>query len=112
MLFVTIALATESFTSSTLAGPVPPVASNPSVTLKNGTYQGVHSQSYNQDYFLGVPYAQPPLGELRLNFPQSLNSSFSDVKTAQAFGPICAGYGVCAACESQFSAVSLILIAR
>ena len=30
----------------------------PSVTVRNGTYSGVHSSEYDQDFFLGVPYAQ------------------------------------------------------
>lgn len=30
----------------------------PSVTVKNGTYIGVHSPEYNQDFFLGMRYAQ------------------------------------------------------
>ena len=34
----------------------------PTVTVKNGSYAGVHNTYYNQDYFLGIPYAQvgPP----------------------------------------------------
>jgi len=28
------------------------------VTVRNGTYTGVHSPSYGQDFFLGMPYAQ------------------------------------------------------
>lgn len=69
-------------------GTVSPVA----VTL-NGTFEGVHSSAYNQDYFLGVPYAQPPLGQLRFRNPQSLNSSFSEVKLAAEYYPECVGYG-------------------
>ena len=30
----------------------------PTVTVKNGTIAGVHSSTYNEDYFLGIPYAQ------------------------------------------------------
>ena len=30
----------------------------PMVTVRNGTYTGVHSPSYGQDFFLGMPYAQ------------------------------------------------------
>lgn len=73
--------------------PAPP-ARGPLVKVKNGTYMGVHSQSYNQDYFLGIPFAQAPVGPLRLNFPQPLNSSFTGVKDATKYGPICIGYGV------------------
>jgi hypothetical protein len=30
----------------------------PRVKLANGTYEGIHSDGYKQDYFLGVPYAK------------------------------------------------------
>jgi carboxylesterase type B len=33
--------------------------------VKNGTISGVHSSTYNEDYFLGIPYAQPPVNGLR-----------------------------------------------
>jgi hypothetical protein len=29
----------------------------PVATVKNGSYAGVHSAGYNQDFFLGMPYA-------------------------------------------------------
>jgi hypothetical protein len=67
---------------------------NPTVTLKNGTYEGIHSDSYNQDFFLGIPFAQPPLGNLRLNLPASLNTSWKGVKKATEYYPECVGYGV------------------
>lgn len=35
---------------------------SPTVTVKNGTYGGVYSPQYDQDFFLGIPYAQ--VGEL------------------------------------------------
>ena len=37
----------------------------PTVSVKNGTISGVHSSTYNEDYFLGIPYAQPPVNGLR-----------------------------------------------
>jgi hypothetical protein len=30
----------------------------PVVTVKNGSYSGVYNPTYNQDFFLGIPYAQ------------------------------------------------------
>lgn len=30
----------------------------PTVTVLNGTYAGVYNDNYNQDFFLGIPYAQ------------------------------------------------------
>jgi carboxylesterase type B len=65
----------------------------PTAMTKNGTYAGFHLASYNQDLFLGIPYAQPPLGDLRLTVPKSLNSSFDGTKPATAYYPECVGYG-------------------
>jgi acetylcholinesterase len=45
----------------------------PIATLVNGSYYGTHSSTYDQDLFLGIPFAQPPLGQLRFANPQSLN---------------------------------------
>jgi carboxylesterase type B len=66
----------------------------PSVTLKNGTYSGVFQPSYGQDFFLGVPFAQAPVGDLRFAVPQPLNSSWQGSRNATAYYPECVGYGV------------------
>ena len=50
--------------------------------------------SYNQDVFLGVPFAQPPVNELRFRVPQSLNSTFNSTISATSYAPECVGYGV------------------
>ena len=42
-----------------------PCQSVPTVTVTNGTYSGLHSTAYNQDIFLGVPYAQSTGGQNR-----------------------------------------------
>ena len=70
-----------------------PSTAAPTAKTKNGTYEGFHVASYNQDLFLGIPFAQPPLGALRLTIPQSLNSSFNRTKSATAYYPECVGYG-------------------
>jgi carboxylesterase type B len=68
-------------------------ASLPVVTIKNGTVQGRHSPEWNQDFFLGIPYAQPPLGDLRFRWPQSINTSFEGVFDASSYGHSCYQYG-------------------
>ncbi|KAJ4295578.1 hypothetical protein N0V90_007591 [Kalmusia sp. IMI 367209] len=65
----------------------------PTVRVRNGTYKGIHSDQYNQDFFLGVPFAQPPTGDLRFRNPRSLNSSWKGERDATAFSPACVGYG-------------------
>lgn len=67
--------------------------SAPTVKIRNGTVTGVHSSSYNQDYFLGVPFAQPPLGDLRFRPPQYINTTSRNID-ATKYGPTCYGYGV------------------
>lgn len=65
----------------------------PTATVKNGTYSGVHSAEYDQDFFLGVPFAQPPVGNLRFRAPQSLTSSWKGTKPATSYSAACIGYG-------------------
>ncbi|KAJ7056155.1 alpha/beta-hydrolase [Mycena amicta] len=60
----------------------------PSVTIKNGTVLGVDLPQFNQALFLGIPYAQPAVGALRLRPPQSINVSLGTVD-ATAYGPHC-----------------------
>ena len=66
----------------------------PTVRVKNGTIAGVHSPSYNQDFFLGVPFAQPPLGDLRFRQAQSLNATWKGSRDAKQYATHCVGYGV------------------
>lgn len=91
---------------------------SPSVTVKNGTIAGIHQPDYNQDFFLGksssssrvttiryavtkcplcatgIPFAQPPLEQLRFRNPQSINASYDGVFQATEYAPMCYGYGV------------------
>ncbi|KAH8591288.1 Alpha/Beta hydrolase protein [Bisporella sp. PMI_857] len=66
---------------------------SPTVRTLNGTYSGIYSLEYNQDFFLGIPYAQPPLGDLRFRQAQPLNTSWTETKTATEYSPECIGYG-------------------
>jgi cholinesterase len=65
----------------------------PTATVKNGTYYGKHVAQWQQDQFLGIPYAQPPIGPLRFALPKSLNSSFEDARNATEYGFSCYQYG-------------------
>ena len=68
-------------------------SSSPTVEVVNGTYYGLYNPTYNQDLFLGMPYAQPPVGDLRLHVPESLNTSWSGTYNATEYSPECIGYG-------------------
>jgi carboxylesterase type B len=57
----------------------------PTVQVKNGTYIGRHVPNYNQDLFLGLPYAQPPVGDLRYRVPSSLNTTWNGSRPAQEY---------------------------
>ncbi|KAH6889677.1 Alpha/Beta hydrolase protein, partial [Thelonectria olida] len=70
-----------------------PSNKTPRVKIKNGTYEGVHSNGYNQDFFLGVPYALPPVGDLRFRNPRSLNESWAGAHKVDQLSPECVGYG-------------------
>ncbi|KAF2021516.1 alpha/beta-hydrolase [Aaosphaeria arxii CBS 175.79] len=65
----------------------------PTAQLRNGTISGVGSRPLDQDFFLGIPYAQPPVDNLRFRNPESLNTSWSGVHTAARYSPACVGYG-------------------
>lgn len=59
MVFVAYALATCLY----LSAPAWSAAlrcrnTSPVVDVKNGSYAGTHNPKYNQDFFLGIPYAK------------------------------------------------------
>ena len=62
---------------------------DPTVQLKNGSYVGIYDPNYNQDIFLGMPFAQPPVGSLRFRAPQPLDSAWNDTRSAVSYGNSC-----------------------
>ena len=66
---------------------------NATVTIQNGTLSGFHLDSFNQDVFLGIPFAQPPVGALRFEAPVALNSSWQGIKPALTYGNSCVWIG-------------------
>ena len=67
-------------------------ADGPIVKVKNGTLEGLHLPFFNEDVFFGIPFAQPPVGNLRLRQPASLNESWSGTRMATRHSPSCPGY--------------------
>ncbi|RYN53638.1 hypothetical protein AA0117_g13336 [Alternaria alternata] len=73
-----------------LVSSAPPykVSDQPVVSINNGTVVGVRSSTFDQDFFLGIPYAQPPVGNLRFRPPRSINESWHE-RQASSYGAWC-----------------------
>jgi triacylglycerol lipase len=69
-------------------------AASPTVTTINGTYSGLTNTNYGVDSFLGIPFAQPPVGPLRFQVAQPLNTTWNGTRPATDYGNQCVGYGV------------------
>jgi para-nitrobenzyl esterase len=66
-----------------------PDAAPPTVTVKGGILEGTHFGSAgNEVAFLGVPYAAPPVGDLRWKPPQPV-SPWAGIRQATEFGAPC-----------------------
>ena len=62
-------------------------ASVPTVSIKTGKLRGSLA-SYDGAVFKGIPFAQPPVGDLRWHAPLPAKS-WTGVRDATAFGPAC-----------------------
>ncbi|KAI2616547.1 alpha/beta-hydrolase [Hypoxylon sp. NC1633] len=65
---------------------------DPVVSVWNGTYEGLYLPAFNQDIFLGIPYAQDTGGANRFRVPQSLDDTWDGTRAAKAYGPGCPDY--------------------
>ncbi|TVY87539.1 Lipase [Lachnellula willkommii] len=72
--------------------PIYNICPDPIANSLNGSYSSIHNSNFMQDFFLGVPFAQPPVGDLRLRQPASLNSTWAGVKRATEYRFACIGY--------------------
>jgi len=54
-----------------------------------GTFQGFANATAGFEAWLGVPYAQPPVGKLRFKAPVSITRPFKGVQDATSFGDAC-----------------------
>ena len=66
------------------------LASGESVTLDSGRLSGVAGDDPTVRVYKGIPYAAPPVGDLRWRAPQPVKP-WMGVKAADAFGPHCLG---------------------
>ncbi|KAF3767925.1 hypothetical protein M406DRAFT_61678 [Cryphonectria parasitica EP155] len=67
--------------------------SQPTVQVLNGSYYGIYNPTYEEDLFLGMPFAQPPVGDLRYQNPQPLNTTWTESRNATQYSPECWGFG-------------------
>jgi carboxylesterase type B len=74
------------------AGTVSRRSSAPAVALQNGTYYGVYNPTYDQDMFLGMPYAAPPIDDLRFQKPQPFDSTWQGQRNATQWQQQCYNY--------------------
>lgn len=65
----------------------------PTVKIVNGTLQGAKCAANDVNSFLGIPYAQPPVGDLRFAPPQLYNQTFDNRQATQP-PPACTQFNV------------------
>ena len=58
------------------------------VKTANGTIEGLGTQANGVRAFKGVPFGQPPVGDLRWKSPQPVRN-WTGVREAKQFGPRC-----------------------
>ncbi|KKY31573.1 putative lipase 2 [Diaporthe ampelina] len=66
----------------------------PEVEIANGTIRGGRCASGTVNYFLSIPYAVPPVGDLRFTPPQPYNQTFAGVRDATTPAPSCPQLGM------------------
>ena len=68
--------------------PIEPLLpQGPVVHVKNGSYLGIYSESFGQDFFLGIPYAQSPIHSRRFSPPVSNDKKWKGLRKALEYGP-------------------------
>jgi carboxylesterase type B len=75
--------------------------SEPQAHTINGTYSGTYLPGLNQDLFLGIPYAKPPVSELRYRPPQYLDVKWNDSRDAKTLPNACPQYPIASGLEQQ-----------
>ena len=66
--------------------------SQPTAKTINGTYAGLRLEAFKQDAFYGIPFAQAPVGDLRLRRSLPYNQSWTGVRNATMRSNSCPGF--------------------
>lgn len=82
------ALIIMTFAAWPLAVSLPALGAQDLVKTASGTLEGTGPQASGVRHFKGIPFAQPPVGNLRWTVPQ-LPASWNGVRQAKEFGPRC-----------------------
>jgi para-nitrobenzyl esterase len=59
------------------------------VHIANGTIRGGKCSTTNSNYFFSIPFAQPPVGDLRLKAPVALLNTYNGTLNATTPAPSC-----------------------
>ncbi|KAH7386387.1 Alpha/Beta hydrolase protein [Cadophora sp. MPI-SDFR-AT-0126] len=65
---------------------------SPKVTVINGTWRGLYLPAFHEDVFLGIPFAAPPVGDLRLRHPRPYGQKWKGIRAATQRSASCPGY--------------------
>ncbi|OWT42433.1 carboxylesterase family protein [Pochonia chlamydosporia 170] len=71
-----------------VGGPIRHGDDVPVVTVTNGSYAGIFSPRYHQDFFLGVPFPAQ-----RFRVAERLSLRWNETRPAATYPPHCYGYG-------------------
>ena len=82
------ALCWSIFFSDTVALAAPTTV--PTITTTSGTYSGSVNQAAGVEFYLGIRYAEPPLGSLRFTAPVPITTPPSGTQDGTNFGDACA----------------------
>jgi carboxylesterase type B len=61
----------------------------PTVEIANGRLRGGQCASGNMNYYLSIPYAVAPVGDLRFTSPQPYNLTYDGIRDATQPPPSC-----------------------
>lgn len=69
-------------------------SSSPSVTIDAGTLQGGRCDTSEAVFYKSIPFAEPPVGDLRFEPPQKYNKTYPNgILNATVRAPSCVQFG-------------------